>query len=240
MKLALASTPLLLLACGSAPKPQPVEPPPPAPVTYEDEDEDDGLDVVSSRGRMDPAVAQAGIEPHAAELSSCYTSKVGTRRWLGGKVTLHWDITREGEVTAVKLAESDLGAWEIEKCLLEVARTATFGKPKGGDADFEIPLEFSKGGSTVQWDEDQALRAVGGQVATLDACAKGKVAKPDDVTLTLYVGPQGKAQSVGFASAKTVLDDEWATCAEKAAMSWRLPDPKGRVAKLAVKYRAAE
>jgi len=61
---------------------------------------------------------------------------------------------------------------------------------------------------------------------------------PDDVTLTLYVGPGGKAQSVGFSSGKSAIDDAWAECAEKTAMAWRLPDPKGVIAKLAIRYRA--
>jgi hypothetical protein len=97
----------------------------------------------------------------------------------------------------------------------------------------------------MTWDEDQALRAVGGQVAKLDECVKppkGKkldkpIKQPSDVTITLYVGPAGKAQSVGFSSPKTELDEHWVECAEKTAMAWRLPDPKGTYAKLAVRYR---
>jgi hypothetical protein len=190
---------------------------------------------------MEPAANQIGIEPHKEGLGDCYMTRVGKRGWLGGHVSIHWEIHRDGTITAVKLAESDLGAWPIEKCLLEIARGATFGKPIGGDADFSIPLDFSSKGRPALWDEDQALKAVGGQLAALDACAKAKGVKgpaPEDVTVTLYVGPQGKAQSVGFASPRSVLDETWAECAEKAALAWRLPDPKGAVAKLAVRYRA--
>ena len=68
---------------------------------------------------------------------------------------LHWDIRKDGTVTAVKLAESDLGAWPIEKCLLEIARAATFDKPIGGDADFSLPLDFSAKGRLEVWDEDR-------------------------------------------------------------------------------------
>ena len=71
---------------------------------------------------MDPAVIEAGLEPHKEDLGACYTARVGKRTWLGGKVSIHWDISKDGTVTAVKLAESDLGSWEIEKCLLETAR----------------------------------------------------------------------------------------------------------------------
>jgi hypothetical protein len=233
-------------ACGGGSGGKPAGPAEPvAPratrVPIEDEELEDGVEIISARGRMDPAVVEAGIEPHKADLGACYTSRVGRRRWLGGHVSIHWDIQRDGTITAVTLAESDLGAWAIEKCLLDIARGATFGKPIGGDADFSLPLDFSAKGRSVTWDEDQSLRAVGGQLAKLDACAKAKGVKgpaPEDVTITVYVGPQGKAQSVGFASPRSVLDDAWAECAEKAALAWRLPDPRGTIAKLAVRYRA--
>jgi hypothetical protein len=237
-------------ACGGgkpASKPQPKDPDPPRStrVPIEEPENEDGVEVVNARGHMDVKLVEAGLAPHKDALSDCYMSRVGKRRWLGGRVVIKWDITKAGEISAVKLSESDLGAWPIEKCLLETARAATFGKPKGGDADFTIPLDFAAKGKAATWDEDQALRAVGGQVAKLDECVKPPKGKkldkpiklPSDVTITLYVGPAGKAQSVGFSSPKTELDEHWIECAEKTAMAWRLPDPKGTYAKLAVRYR---
>ena len=113
------------------------------------------------------------------------------------------------------------------------------------------------------WDEDKSLAAVGGQLAGIDECSEPKPVKqvepkrgkkhpepksavetptkpelpPSDVTITLYVGAHGKAQSVGFSSAKTEIGDVWAECAAKAALAWRLPDPHGVVGKLAIRYR---
>ena len=269
MKLAAV---LFVAACGGSSKPAPKPEPSPTPVAKripieepEDSEPTDGVQVVSTKGHMEMSVIEAGLQPHQQSLADCYATRVGKRKWLGGRVSLHWDINKEGETTAVKLAESDLGAWPIEKCLLDIAREAQFGKPVGGDADFSIPLDFSAKGHPLSWDEDQSLRAVGGQLAGLDECAdpskaasKGKpkrgkgatprsgppkplatkVELPDDVTVTVYVGPGGKAQSVGFASTKSTIDDGWAECAEKTAMAWRLPDPKGVIAKLAIRYRA--
>jgi TonB family protein len=239
----MKSTPLLVLvmACGggSAPaaeKPVVVDPVKSTRVPVEDDESEDGVQIINARGHMDPKVIEAGIAPHAQALTECYTTNLGKRRWLGGHVVLHWDIKKDGTVTAVRLAESDLGAWPIEKCLLDVARMAAFGPPINGDADFQLPLEFTAKGRLTSWDDDQAMRAVGGQLIKLDACATKKVPAPSDVTVTLYVGPGGKAQSVGFAG-KTVIDDAWAECAAKAALALRLPDPKGQIAKLAVKYR---
>jgi hypothetical protein len=246
--LAIACTATLACGGGGGAATQPTKPVGPDParptrVPIEDDENEDGVEIVSTRGHMEPAVIETGLAPHKEALSDCYMSKVGKRRWLGGKVAIHWDISKAGEVTAVKLIESDLGAWPIEKCLLETARAATFGKPKGGDADFMVPLEFTAKGRAAVWDDDLALRAVGGQLAKLDDCTKPpkgksiKIPQPDDVTITVYVGPAGKAQSVGFSSSKSVLDEHWAECAEKTAMAWRLPDPRGAYAKLTVKYR---
>lgn len=230
----------VLAGCGgSAPppaKPEPeVSPIPKTRVPVEDDEDEEGVEIVNARGRMDPKVVEAGIAPHAQALAECYTTNLKRRRWLGGRVVLHWEIQADGTVTAVRFAESDLGNWPIERCLLEVARVATFGKPIGGDADFQLPLEFTAKGRLISWTDDQAVRAVGGQLVKLDACAKGDVSAPTGVTVTVYVGPGGRAQSVGFAAA-TLIDDAWAECAEKAALAWRLPDPRGQVAKLAVKY----
>jgi hypothetical protein len=262
VKLCLAL--VLVAACGgSSPPPKKAEPQPlqrtriPIEEPEEDEDPQDGVQIQSTRGRMELATIEAGIEPHKQTLMDCYMSRVGKRKWLGGRVSLHWEINRAGEITKVLLAESDLGSRAIEKCLLEAARAATFGKPVGGDADFSIPLDFSAKGRLASWDEDQALRAVGGQLASLDECAHpdtaGKKTKPkkrngtgngkrvplpDDVVVTMYVGPGGTAQSVGFSSGKSQIDDTWAECAEKLAMGWRLTDPRGVIAKLAIRYRA--
>jgi hypothetical protein len=244
-----------MAACGgSAPPPAPPKPAEPPPVakrvvveTEKDDEPQDGVTFVHKRGQMAQDTIQAGLQPHTQELTDCYLTKVGRRRWLGGHIVLHWDVKRDGTVTSVKLSESDLGNWDIEKCLLEVARTATFGKPIGGDADFTVPLDFSAKGNAQIWDEDKSLRAIGGQLAKLDTCpdpkvmkaAKKPMTKPVNVTVTMYVGPHGKAESVGFSSPNTEITDEWMECAAKAATAWRLPDPRGQIAKLAIRYKPA-
>lgn len=233
---------LALAGCGA---PKPAEPPQVSPrlltrTPVADTDPDDGVEVLSGKGHVEPAAVEAGLAPHRDAVSRCYTQRVGKRRWLGGRLSLRWEVAADGTIEHLLLADSDLGAWPIERCVLEAAREARFGTPVGGPAEVTLPLEFWATGRPANpaiWDDDQSLRAVGGQLAKLDACAKGKVAMPDEVRITLYVGPRGRAESVGFASPGAELDPDWADCAEKAALAWRLPDPRGQVAKLAVRYR---
>jgi hypothetical protein len=240
--LARGAAGIALASCGGGkPAPEPGPKISAVPLTRvpveEPPESDDGVQVITDKGHVEPAAVDAGIAPYREALSSCYTRRVGRRRWLGGHLSLRWEVAADGSIDRVLLADSDLGAWPVEKCVLEAARAASFGVPIGGAAEVTLPLEFSARGTPVVWDDDQSVKAVGGQLAKLDACAKGKVAMPDDVRITVYVGPRGRAQSVGFASPTTVLDDAWATCAEKAALGWRLPDPRGQVTKLAVRYR---
>jgi hypothetical protein len=243
MKLAVPA--LLVIACGgkSPPPaaPEKIEPAPAKPaerVPVEDTSEpEEGVTIVNARGHMEKEAIEAGLQPHQQELMDCYLKKVGRRRWLGGHIKIHWDIKKDGTISKVVLSsESDLGAWPIEKCLIEVAKAASFDKPVGGDADFDIPLDFTAKGPVLSWDEDAAIKAVGGQLVKLESCAKHERV-PEEVTITMYVGPHGKAQSVGFSSDKSEIHDKWAECAEKAAMAWRLPDPKGVIAKLAIRYK---
>lgn len=247
MRTALACV-AALGACGGPPAPSlPWNQPAPAGGEPEEAEPDDGVQVMSTRGRMDPAAVDAGLAPRRDELAGCYTQHLGTRRWLGGKLILHWDVAADGAITRVLLTESDVGAWPIEKCVLAVARRTTFGKPIGGPTELSLPLEFSAPAPAAVWGVERSAVAVGGQLLALEACSRpaakaGDRARPpgempSEVAITAYVGPQGRVQSVGFASAAAVLDEAWADCAERAALTWQLPDPKGQVTKLAVRYR---
>lgn len=234
---------VLVVACGGADKPAIDEPEPedprPAPRVIEDgEEDDDGLELQSTRGKLEPAQVEAGIAPHAAALEDCYRSRLGKRKWLGGKVELKWEVAADGALTSAQIVAADLGAWPVEKCLLDLARAMSFGAPKGGATDVSVPLEFSARGYVDVWDEDAAAAAVVRRVPELAACAEA-APDPTDVTVTVYVGTRGQVQSAGFSS-PALIDDAWAECAHDLMMGWTLKDPKGKVAKLAFVYRAGE
>src|SRR5262245_61059846 len=60
------------------------------------EDPDDDVDLRTGKGHVEAAAVAAAIGPYRGELSSCYTQRVGKRRWLGGHLTLRWEITADG------------------------------------------------------------------------------------------------------------------------------------------------
>lgn len=204
----------------------------------DDEEDDDGVAIEGLGGRLDVYHIRQGLEPHEGKISDCHVSRQGRRRYIGGQVELAFVVNADGTVKSVRFLRSDLGAWPIERCLLEVGRGIVFPEPEGnGEADFTLPLSFSARGRVALWEQEQAQAEVGERMAELAACAaEAGTEEPGKVSITLYVGTRGQVQSVGFAAPDAALDDAWATCAESKIMAWSLSDPRGQVAKLHVVY----
>ncbi len=251
---ALAALAVVPAGCGGGVAPTPTTPlvreapptpdPPPDRIARADQPggpgdgdgpDEDGLDVSSTRGSVDPTVVSARLQPRASAIEACYASQVGRRKWLGGGVELTWDVAADGAIRSVALASSDLGAWPIEKCVLGVARTVSFGVPRGNKpARVTAPVSFSSGSGAVRWDQAKTDKAVGPRLVKLAPCAAGGAA-PTDVTITMYLGTRGKVQAVGFASPRGFAE-AWADCAERAILAWSLTDPRGKVAKLSITF----
>lgn len=176
MRAPLAALAIGAAACGGG-KPAPdfghaVSPKPTTRVAVEDEP-DDGIEVMSTVGHVDPAVVTAALAPHRTALVSCYTERVGRRSWLGGHAMLRWVIAADGTVTRVVIVESDLGAWPIEKCMLDIAREISFGAPTGGPAELTLPLTFDAPANPETLDLIASAKAVGGELDSLATCSGG-------------------------------------------------------------------
>ncbi len=229
-----------LAACGGNEQPQPLAPQPSKYRKYSADDErDDGVAVASSRGVLEPEQVHAGMAPHSDALSACYIGRVAGRRWLGGNLVLRWAVNAEGQIVQVHVAESDLGAWPVERCLLEVARQMTFEAPRGGPTDFTVPLGFSSVKRAEAWSEEESAAAVGEQPVQLEECSAAEAIPPRNVLLTLYASSKGPL-SVGFATAEAAgLTEAWADCAEKLALAWRIAAPPPAPGHPARQLRAA-
>ena len=149
---------------------------------------------------------------------------------------LSFTVARDGSVKTVQTNRSSLGSWQVEKCLLDESQTMSFKKPKGGEADFTLPLDFDARRPANWWPEEKAEQEVGSKSSELRECRKeGK--DPRNVWVTLYLGNRGVVKSAGFASPhKKGIDPLWADCAAGKIMAWTLNDPRGKVAKLGFRY----
>jgi hypothetical protein len=202
-----------------------------------DDGPDDGLQIEGLRGRIDSYDIQQGVKPHVQAIDDCFTKNRGKRRWLGGQVELAFTIGAEGAVQTVHMSQSNLGAWPVERCLLEVGGAMTFVKPKGGPtAEFTLPLGFESRMPPDDWDQARAGAEVTTHEPGLAACSDAGAA-PASALITLYVGTRGQVQSVGFASSAPV-DAAWAACAEQTILGWTLSDPQGRIARMTFTFPA--
>ena len=114
----------------------------------------------------------------------------------------------------------------------------SFKKPKGGEADFTLPLDFDARRPAIWWSEDKAEMEVGDRASELRQCrVEAGTRDPRNVWVTLYLGNSGVVKSVGFASPhKRGIASAWAECAAGKITAWTLNDPRGKVAKLGFRY----
>lgn len=171
-------------------------------------------------GTLAPGVAESAIRSAGPDFQACYRDHAG--RYVGGHVSLAVRVGTDGKKRRAWVDGSDLGSWEVEKCLLGVARGLGLGAAKGGDVTVNVPLDFSPGAEVAAMGEAQSREAA----AKLKALLHCGAAKTTDVTV--YVGPGGRVLSIGFGRPPT---DHWAECAAERAKDVVLADPRGQVAK---------
>lgn len=203
----------------------------------EPEDDDGGNDDVQVEGLMghiDRVDIQPVIERSWDRVQSCYSGGIGKLRYVGGQMELKFRVARDGSVKHVHVARGTLGAWPVEKCVLEIARAMSFPKPKGGEAEFSFPIDFPSRGRTIAMDEGRASSELPPKLATLTKCNEdvdgATEPLPGRIDVTLYIGPGGKVTSAGFATEdQNDIPDAWADCAHAEATTWKLTDPRGSV-----------
>jgi len=187
----------------------------------------DGMEVEGLRGHLARGDAEAAIRPHQAALSDCYQNGGKRQRFVGGRLEMHFRVSTTGVVKQVDLLSGDLGAWKVEKCLLDVAREVEFSRPEGGEAEFALPLDFSSGRSAVQsWEAGRIRDTLLSYARELVPCGLPSEA----AQVTVYVGRRGAVRSVGFAGKD--VPDTWKDCAAGVISEWAFEDPLGRIAKV--------
>ena len=247
---AVIFVPVVLAACGGGQKqaaePEPERPPTRVPIQAEDDEDDSGADdvqVEGLKGHLDRADVQPVIEGSWDRVQACYSGGIGKLRYVGGQVELKFRVARDGAVKHVLVARGTLGAWAVEKCVLEIARQMHFPRPKGGEAEFSFPIDFPARGRAIAMDDGRAQSELPPKLAKLVKCnedaAEAEEPMPGRIDVTLYVGPGGKVTSAGFAAdGNEPIPDAWGDCASAEATTWKLTDPRGSVWKATATWEA--
>ncbi len=183
---------------AKAPKPQPEAPP-------------SDVAMQSEMGVVQDVDVEEVIEAHFDEVRNCYQRAGKAQKYAGGKVTLRFLISGSGQAEDVLVVASDLGNYNVERCLVDVGRHLTFKAPDGNKATtFDYPVEFRSTHemAVMELDGPKIEHDISGLLPRLAAC--GRLAA-DDVTAIMYIEPSGFPGSVGLAAA-TNFDESVAGC----------------------------
>ena len=200
----------------------------------------DGLQISLEHGVISQEAAQQAVMAEWKELTRCYSEAGPAMGFAGGAVTLRFFVDGHGAITDVRIVESRVGNFEVERCLVGVGRKVRFPQPKGNAlAQVDYTLEFRSTGAVAVL--DLALDELSAELPALwarlaGACEGGLGA--DEVAATFYVDAAGAVRSVGLASAAS-LDESAGRCVSDSIRRWnvRLAAVQGGVGRVTIPLR---
>lgn len=159
---------------------------------------------------------------HMEEVRDCYGRAGRAQRYAGGKVMLRFIVGGDGTPRDVLVIASELGNYDVERCVVDVGRRAKFPAPQGGKATtFEYPVEFRSTHQMQVQDLDESLkvdRDVAAFIHSLAAC--GPVTETGASAL-IYIEPNGMISSVGLA-AESAVDEQAGACMVREMRRWKM------------------
>jgi len=159
---------------------------------------------------------------------ACVEHRAARVKELGGHFQLALRIDREGHAVSAYLRESTIGDRETERCILDLARDATWPKPLGGEGLADRSFDVDPPAEPIMWDEKKVKRAVSTVAAGLRRCRRGA---DGDFTATAYVRPNGRVLAAGVAP-PSAAGDEAVDCIVDTISKMRFASPGRRAAKV--------
>ncbi len=186
------------------------------------------------KGTIDAAAVEKALNKKTRDVAACRRKHIGSLSYVGGDITFFFEIGMDGVPTKVLVEKSQLGHWQMEACILAVAKTLKFVKPEGGKAEVRYTMALANNGTDAKdWDEDKAKSTLKKKRRALRACRKG--GKPKKFTVTFYVLPGGSVKTAGVASPED-LPAGFAACVAKVVLAQTYDDPLGTVARATYTY----
>ncbi len=169
---------------------------------------------------MDRAAFEAVIAADAEAIEKCHKRRAFWKRTLRGQVLAEIDITPEGRVAAVLIAESELDDARVERCLAERLALMRFPIPLGGCAvtmkhrfDFELT-----GKRALQADLHERIHEL--KLATAAQC--GAVLDDQGLpVLVLKLRAQGGTITENVQLERYVVEEPMAACLQAGTSAWQ-------------------
>lgn len=205
----------------------------------------DGLAAAGLLGTIEHSGIRETFESNWEQVQRCYRNGAKRKAFIGGEIELTFRVTAEGRVRHVYVSRSDLGAWPVERCMLELAQTFYFPRPTDGEAEFSFTLLFAGSGTVTSVDETLTASLIDQELVDLERCLPAeRNAYVPMVIMTLYLTPRGRVTSAGFATPEGDDGGDWRDCAYETMLTskpikvrrWKLPKRTGRAWKLQSSY----
>jgi TonB family protein len=191
------------------------------PAAPKAEDPYKAMTVENEAGVMDTDDVEATIQEHFDEVRGCYARAGKAQKYAGGKVLLRFMVSGDGTTEDVRVLESTLGNYEVERCLVDVGRRIHFHAPNGNKpTTFEYPVEFRSGNraDVLEIDGPKVQHDLANLLPQLAAC--GSVAD-GQVNAIVWVEPNGVAGSVGLAT-DAAVDEDAGDCVVQTIRAYRM------------------
>ena len=211
--------------CGSAPA-APAHVPAEAPAPERGPAPSGELSTSAEVGGLDEQAAEQSFRASMSGLEACIQDGAQRLEFIGGSIEFAVKVDATRHAARVWAAQSSLGERSTEKCMFDALRSVTWPAPEGGpfgiarnSFDFEL-----RRGTTVPaiWDAGRVSTVVAELDGTLSRCRGDE---PEQLLITLYIGPGGKALGGGASSAQPV-DDQAVDCVVEALLAAEYPAPE--------------
>ncbi len=182
-------------------------------------------------GGMNQEAVEATFTSIQPAVLECVAQGATRIREIGGAFTISLRIDQEGKARWAHLAESTLGDRETERCALEVARSAAWPRPLGGEGLARREFVVDPGVEPVAWDPKRIKSAMKRVIEKVARCRKGQ---PGTFVATAYVRPNGRVFAAGVAPPRENAEDA-ADCVAKELQEMVFASPGRKAAKVTFK-----
>jgi len=180
------------------------------------------MGVQNEMGVYDSADIEETMAAHMEEIRECYGRAGRARKYVAGKVNLRFMVSGDGRTQDVLVVSTDLGNYEVERCVVEVGRRVKFPAPIGHKATtFEYPVEFRSTGQIAVQDLDDSPKVVHDVTVFMHSLAACGAVTADGVSARFYIEPNGLIGSVGLAG-ESVFDEHAGACMVREMRHWRM------------------
>jgi hypothetical protein len=104
------------------------------------------FNIGKATGKVSDTSVDMTIKRSMNRFRGCYIKEVSKNPTLGGRITVEFSISIEGEVNGAKILNSELKNPVVEKCILQHLQGIEFDPSVGGTAIITYPFIFSMAG----------------------------------------------------------------------------------------------